>query len=145
MHSNHRKKNNLLRNVLMSKINLRKTRSWKIVKESWLSILLVAKQTVHSNPGIDLNQVQGKNKIMAKFIPNTGQNFPGILLLKNVKMGLSRLYKYLPQEPQKLRKICSRFRSFSKEDPKGGSLLKTTTKLDQNCTMVIRHWRTVLI
>ena len=68
--------------------NLFPARSWKMVKESSLSILwwqdYVTMTTVFSNPGFDLCQVQGNNEIATRFIQNTGRNFPSILLLKNV-------------------------------------------------------------
>ena len=82
-----------------------------MIEKIFIVNTLVARQTVYNDLGIDLYQVQSKNEI-TKFIQNTGQNFPSNLLLKNIKIGPSRFYKHLLQEPQKLRTIYSRFRWF---------------------------------
>ena len=72
--------------------NLFPTRSWKMVKESSLSILWwqdhVTMTTVFSNPGFDLCQVQGNNEIATRFIQNTGQNFPRFCCSNMFKCGL---------------------------------------------------------
>ena len=64
---------------------------------------LVVHSKVYGNPDLDLHQVQVKNEIAKKFIQNIGnknKNFPGIMLLKNLKMCPPRFYKHLLQEPQ---------------------------------------------
>ena len=123
-----------------------------MIKKIFIVNTLVARQTVYNDLGIDLYQVQSKNEI-TKFIQNTGQSFPSNLLLKNIKIGPSRFYKHLLQEPPIWEGSITDLDDFkkdiifTKEDTYGDSVFKITLKLklDQNCTMVLRHWRVVLI
>ena len=134
----------VLKDVLVLKINLKKT-ALRLLPEAerWQKIFIVnnlmARQTFISAHGLDLHQVQGKNEITTKFIKNTGQNVLSILLLKNFKMGPSRFSRQFLQEPQKLRRI-----HFFKRKHRRRVFFETALKHDQNCIMLLKHWRVVL-
>ena len=74
MNSNYRKKNYLLKDVLVFKINLKKIAMRLLPDaERWYMNLYCqcsGGKTVYSNPGLDLHRVQGKNEIATKFIQN---------------------------------------------------------------------------
>ena len=150
---NHGKKNYVPNNFLLVKINLKRTALCLLQEtESWYWLsTLVTKQRVYTNPGLDLHQVQDKNEITTKFIQNRGHISLASCCSKILKCGIPDF-----------RTTCfSNFKNwegsiidledfkrdiiFTKKDTKGDRILKTVLKLDQNCTILLRHWRAALI